>query len=286
MTASYQPLEDPTQEWERQPSEEELQAMLQQAHLPGWWLAKRAPSDAEAAPGCWLGGLPTLPADIDWPVYAQDGSPAVPMHFLAQLDLAQVPEAAGMPDLPTTGTLFFFYDTIFAPAHDITQGGKVIWVDSDLSGVPERPMPAVPEIAPDDIALTFWYADEPTAGYRKWAVTFVPFEGWRADMFRNRAFQEAATDANLTVDDDLYQAEERRLANLDSDRPEDFAPHHMFATRGRREPDGDLVRLLALRSDMDLGFTHSGGDWIVFHIDKTNLASGNFDAMLLLEETQ
>ena len=60
-----------------------------------------------------LGGLPTLPADIDWPRQHQSGTP---LHFLAQVDLSQLPptpvERFGTPPLPKSGLLLFFADMV------------------------------------------------------------------------------------------------------------------------------------------------------------------------------
>lgn len=50
-----------------------------------------------------LGGLPNLPASIAWPVF--DGRP---MTFLAQIDLAELPNCNDLAWLPDSGTLFYF----------------------------------------------------------------------------------------------------------------------------------------------------------------------------------
>jgi len=51
-----------------------------------------------------LGGLPEMPAHLEWPVWK-----GKPLSFLAQLDLAEM--SAVLPAfLPTSGYLFFFYD--------------------------------------------------------------------------------------------------------------------------------------------------------------------------------
>jgi hypothetical protein len=60
-----------------------------------------------------LGGLPTLPPEIDWPRQRQSGTP---LHFLAQIDLSRLPsmppDVAGSPPLPKSGLLFFFADMV------------------------------------------------------------------------------------------------------------------------------------------------------------------------------
>jgi uncharacterized protein YwqG len=61
-----------------------------------------------------LGGLPTLPLEIEWPRQRQSNTP---LHFLAQIDLSRLPSmpldsAAGALPLPNSGVLFFFADMV------------------------------------------------------------------------------------------------------------------------------------------------------------------------------
>ncbi|MCP3137956.1 YwqG family protein [Pyxidicoccus xibeiensis] len=57
--------------------------------------------------GCRYGGLPFLPPGTPWP-----RSPEGPLHFLGQLDFAELAGCRGamLPELPTEGLLAFFYD--------------------------------------------------------------------------------------------------------------------------------------------------------------------------------
>lgn len=52
-----------------------------------------------------LGGLPDLPSGFKWPHWKNK-----PLAFLAQIDLAEVPHAEGLLELPASGMLYFFYD--------------------------------------------------------------------------------------------------------------------------------------------------------------------------------
>ena len=57
------------------------------------------------------GGLPSLPAEVDWPVHGETGQPR---HFMAQIDLTALPATPlkGCPfkaKLPREGMLFFFF---------------------------------------------------------------------------------------------------------------------------------------------------------------------------------
>jgi hypothetical protein len=55
-----------------------------------------------------MGGLPDLPAHVDWPAgVGRDGKPAGHARFLAQFDLAEIPPLNDL-DLPRKGHLWFF----------------------------------------------------------------------------------------------------------------------------------------------------------------------------------
>ncbi|MEO3976176.1 YwqG family protein [Streptomyces sp. CAU 1734] len=64
-----------------------------------------AGDDAPGPPAGRLGGLPELPADVEWPVWEGHG----PLSFVASLDCAAVPPGALDIPLPAGGTLLFFY---------------------------------------------------------------------------------------------------------------------------------------------------------------------------------
>ena len=55
----------------------------------------------------WLGGTPVLPGAAEWPLNPSTGKP---LHFLLQLDLADVPPEAGLGLLPPEGALALFLD--------------------------------------------------------------------------------------------------------------------------------------------------------------------------------
>jgi uncharacterized protein YwqG len=67
--------------------------------------------NCEEEPTSRLGGRPNLAPDLSWPEWDED-----PLPFVAQLDLAAIPEIAGL-DLPRSGVLYFFY-RVLRPARD------------------------------------------------------------------------------------------------------------------------------------------------------------------------
>lgn len=64
-------------------------------------------SDGSAAVRSRLGGVPRLHAMSDWP---RSDATNLPLHFLAELDLAEIPRVAETQALPGDGILMFFCD--------------------------------------------------------------------------------------------------------------------------------------------------------------------------------
>lgn len=71
------------------------------------------------------GGLPTLPASIDWP-YGENYGQRMAMHFLAQIDCAELPRMDAR--LPSEGMLFFFAVNAEEQIWDTEQPDKSIRV--------------------------------------------------------------------------------------------------------------------------------------------------------------
>jgi hypothetical protein len=76
-------------------------------HTPPTLILSRRPRRSGAVCGTWFGGLPKLaagPGAAKWP-RGKDGKP---LHFAAQIDLAEVFSTAGDTGLPQAGSLAFF----------------------------------------------------------------------------------------------------------------------------------------------------------------------------------
>ncbi|KUR70521.1 hypothetical protein AQZ52_17105 [Novosphingobium fuchskuhlense] len=83
------------------------QAIVLRQHFP----PHRAPAGGSSARS-WFGGSPVLPGAAEWPINPATGKP---LHFLLQLDLADVPPEAGLGLLPTEGALAVFLDLDWGP---------------------------------------------------------------------------------------------------------------------------------------------------------------------------
>jgi len=95
-----------------------MQELLEKRREPAIWYhtVENAVSKSRS------GGLPSLPEGVDWPVSLET---KVPLHFLAQIDLAALPATPlpGCPfeaTLPRQGMLFFFYSLCeYAPEGEV-----------------------------------------------------------------------------------------------------------------------------------------------------------------------
>ena len=196
-----------------------------------------------------LGGVPIMPANIEWPRRAW----GVPLHFIAQLDLGEVPRCSMTGDLPRDGALLFFYD-----GEDMgwgyegrdADGFKVLFVDADAP----RSRRVPPADTPDDFV-------RPTSG-----VTFVV---------------EGSLDLDLTgLDEAARERVAARLSEGPSHRllgepeaiqndPREDAPMRM---RGE-----DWLLLLQVDSGEPLDFEFGDSGRIYFVVRREDLKAGRWD---------
>lgn len=175
------------------PDEAPLRALMENSARWTIGLARRFPPPAEAAAAASrIGGLPALPAGAEWPRAHE-----LPLHFLAQIDLSDLPLAATEAALPATGSLFFF-----AAAHedveigsDSTWPARVIHCDQLPRALePCQPPPDLPQIHHShygrNAALAVLAEHPLTAGCR------AVFPAWPLLLRRLRCF-DADVDARL-----------------------------------------------------------------------------------------
>jgi uncharacterized protein YwqG len=95
----------------------------------------------------YLGGLPKLPTDFDWPrddVAADDEEETVALTFLAQIDLSELPQFDGRMLLPERGTLFFFCSSVFEGEGE--PPCRVLYYPESAAALPQREPP--PDLMP------------------------------------------------------------------------------------------------------------------------------------------
>src|SRR3954449_10202469 len=79
----------------------------------------------------WLGGAPRL-GNITWP----RGKDGIPLHHVAQIDLAYIAVKLRAPNLPATGSLAFCMGS----------GGAVVYVPAHMPHPPTMPPADTPEL--------------------------------------------------------------------------------------------------------------------------------------------
>ena len=84
-----------------------------------------------------IGGVPHLPEGFDWPTY--DG---VPLYFVAQINLARLPDCKAAEQLPRSGILYFFYEGGYVWGFDPQDAGAAVvrHYDGDPSALHPRTM--------------------------------------------------------------------------------------------------------------------------------------------------
>ncbi|MEO0567404.1 MAG: DUF1963 domain-containing protein [Pseudomonadota bacterium] len=116
-----------------EPSPEELRNTLEGNAKEAILLARTWPISGEVPGRSWLGGLPLLPKSMAWPVVK---ATRAPLHFLAQIDCAELPRVKGGEAMPDNGLLLFF-------AH-ISE--EMLWEDEEGSAqVVYVPAPVIPK---------------------------------------------------------------------------------------------------------------------------------------------
>ena len=130
----------------------------------------------------WLGGLPTLPAELSWPTNEKTG---LSMHHLAQIDLSDLPQLNEGARLPTKGTLWFFADideeVVWDDGPDTTHSRVLFWPES-VVGLPAAPVPDnLPEVDHSCGEMTGMcnnYRPPKFSVYPRWPVTAHETLAW------------------------------------------------------------------------------------------------------------
>lgn len=263
-------------ERERVPTQEEIDQAIEDARRPALLLNKTKFPDDPGEPGCWLGGAPTLPPDIEWPYHEVEGVMS-PLYFVTQINLTRVQASISFPSLPDRGTLFFFYDPMFLTFH-----GKVIYVEEDVSICQPRRMPSLP--GPED------FLDDPSVHglaepphFSRWNFDFLDFDTFRPDLFRNRILEQHIGRARQDAIDNAGEETVLGWASSEDGASSEMSMHHLFGSQSDlRPPDGEPLLLLKIYQDKDVGIWDP--IFWYFWIPKDALSALNFDEVFMTNE--
>lgn len=121
---------------------------------PALWVRKQAPIGEKVAKGrSKLGGHPDLPLSLEWPMYQSH-----PLLFLAQINLAELPDFGAKSPLPAQGMLYFFalldwmVDDIPMDQWEDPSLVRVLFYEGDVTALDEnnlhRVFPTLPNHVP------------------------------------------------------------------------------------------------------------------------------------------
>jgi|CXWL01.1.fsa_nt_gi hypothetical protein len=97
----------------------------------------------DAVGGSYLGGLPKLPDQLDWPEVNEEGTSAG-LIFAGQIDLQDMPKFEGREALPAAGCLYFFYKDNWEQegGESGVMPGRVLYSPQSPKSMPPRRPPA------------------------------------------------------------------------------------------------------------------------------------------------
>ncbi len=134
------------------------------------FLRRRWPINATTNVRSYFGGTPTLPKGLAWPVSGETG---FPLHFLAQIYCADMPKLPGGPQLPDSGTLFFFADINEEMLWEDAPGEstKVLYTKEETGTLKAVPLPdTLPYIGHELEQMSGGYNNNTLKTYPFWPV--------------------------------------------------------------------------------------------------------------------
>ncbi len=145
---------------QHQPSKDELLTDLNENAKEAILLARTWPITGTVEGRSWFGGVPLLPSFMAWPTLPASRAP---LHFLAQIDCAELPRVKDGDAMPEDGLLLFFAYV----------DEEMIWDEEDGSAqvkyVPAQDIPKNPAKLPAELADIFGKPGHRT--YPRWPIT-------------------------------------------------------------------------------------------------------------------
>ncbi|WP_438432724.1 YwqG family protein [Gorillibacterium sp. sgz500922] len=275
-------LERLVREYQFEHAMEYLQASVRQ----GIRLSKKEIETYSEIGASRIGGDPDLPAGMEWPA----DSAGTSMTFLAQLRLSDLLPHDDTNRLPATGMLYFFVG-LDEPAYGIEH--KVIYLSEDkLQETKRHPSPEVTAVEGEFTGYRVSARsslEPPNYGYVD--VEIVEDDEHDYDLYEELCFELTEKSSNdLAVmfgypstqhGDCEYEAALHLLTGKTYTYSMEAAlqqitDHFKGDSDRAKQEVGDMMLLLALDSDPDVGFCWWDAGELQFFIRKEDLLAGNF----------
>ena len=235
-----------------------------------------------------IGGLPTLPEDVKWPEWE-----GLPLAFLCQLDLSEIPEQCVRNGLPASGILYFFYNQEMEMwGFDPEDKGswQVIYTSKSSGGCSDR-------TAPEGLSKDYIYGEKP--------VIFTPVEtypDWQDDRVGSLNLTETQLDDYTDICSAVFWdgpqhhllGYPKAVQDNDMDLECQLASNGLYCgdSSGYDDPRAkqleagraNWVLLLQFDTDDDLGMMWGDSGMLYFWIKKTDLEKARFqDCWMILQ---
>lgn len=181
---------------------------LEQEALDGIYLKRAWPIGVEIEGRSWLGGAPLLPQSVAWPRSQDHGAP---LHFLAQIDCADLPRVADCEAMPENGLLLFFASINEDMDWD-ADGSETSVLYIPASVVPDTVVPFPTNLPDLGHGRSGGEAFHGMRSYPKWPVTAHPVKTYYHDHRRPltqyemaRTLQDTELQAHLPEPQDKPQ---------------------------------------------------------------------------------
>lgn len=235
-----------------------------------------------------IGGVPDLPAGVNWPEWK-----GKPQSFIAQIRLDEVHQYDTNGLLPPHGMLWFFYDAsqqTFGDSSTDSGGWRVLFTDGDLSKLQQANAPAQLPTESRFRACSIKFASETTLTQQP--ELEIPHLNWSETEQKQ---YEALLSTFPTADDhakvhhrllgfpDTIQDDMRVQCQLVSNgvtNPDD--PHAAALTKGAM----DWQLLLQIDSDEQAGMRWGNSGMLYYWLKRADLQARHFERAWLVLQSE
>jgi len=235
-----------------------------------------------------IGGVPDLPAGVDWPTWK-----GRPLSFIAQIRLDEVHRYDTNGLLPPQGMLWFFYDASQQTFGDLptdSGGWRVLFMDGDLSKLQQISAPAQLPTESRFKACSIQFASEITLTQQP--ELEIPHLNWSETEQK----QYEALLSTFPAADDHAKVHHRLLGFPDTIQ-DDMRMQCQFVSNGVTNPDDpraaaltkgamDWQLLLQIDSDEQAGMRWGNSGMLYYWLKRTDLQARHFERAWLVLQSE